>query len=549
LDRLLDGVAVVAVCLIALRLGLDHAAWVAADRTPVLDEDSEFHAVRFIREYRHLLADPGFRTLVPAGNYPPLVEWVTWLGFARDGVTAVGLRNAQVPFTSLLSLATALLAWRAWGRAAAVAAAALCVVYPPLWPQRSNVMLMVPVAATTAAAYATLPIPGVDRRAGAAALGGVALGAALLTHVSAVYFVAPLIAFVVVRAAWVGRRKAARGAAFGSAAVWLGVAALVAAPWWLPSVLTVSGIVGNHWGRAPEGLDLYGRLYFVMRLKEVYLPGPQYWAVLAGLPISLILAWRRPMVVVTLLTLFAGFAGLLTFPQSHDRYFLPLVALLTVVAAAPLGLLAWPGPLRRVREVLALALAGVAVGYGLRFSAASLRPDAPTLRGYGQIVSDLDLVSVFPPGLSPEQRERGDRVVIAALQTPPRWWIVAGPRPEPDGIPDRALTDILAADLPRWTPGGEAGSLLQLDPQLPLTRVVVELAVRDAPELTVVAPHSAPGAAIDLTCDRRPCYAVGDTADARLLARLAATGFTLLGSTPMTRPAQRGTTTLGVWRR
>jgi hypothetical protein len=312
----------------------------------------------------------------------------------------------------------------------------------------------------------------------------------------------------------------------------------------------ITGVVGNHWDRYEDHLTLWGRLYFLVRIKEVYLAGPQYLPTLAGILLSLALSWWRPMAGVTLLCAIGGYLGLLSFPQCHDRYYLPEAALLTTLAVAPLGVVAWPGPLRRIRELAALALAAPIAAYGLHFSAAGLTRTAPSLRGYGQIADDLDLAAVYPPGATPDRRAVGNDVVRDALTAPPRHRITSAPRPDGTPFPASDVAAIIATDLATFprTPGER--QIHEIDPRIPLSGVCVELAVRGFLDITSSPPHSEPGhTEIDLSCNARPCYAVGTAEDPQLAARIDAEGFQRIGTVPLPIPGRRDTRTLVVWRR
>lgn len=540
--RILDVISLVIIFGISIKLGLNHAAWVRQDTAPMLDEDSGFHGIHIVREYLNWIHDPSFQTLFPSGNYPPLVSWAAWIGFILGGLNSEVLRLSQVPFTGLLCLGTSLLAWRIWGRMAAVAAAGLCIVYPPLWIQYSNIMRMAPLAAMSALSYASIPLMREKRHLFLAGLGGGLFGLASLVHVAFVYFGVPLALYVVLRGVWLARKM--------EVVVWVVMAVVVAGPWWFPNLLMISSVVDNHWDYYRERPDIWGQLYFLVRLKEIYLPGPHYFAIVLGLPLSIGFAWKRPLAVGVVWVAVAGFCGLLSFPQAHDRYYLPMIPLLTAIAVAPVGVLNVPGPLRWLRAAIGLGLAGAALFWGLQFSALGLTSESPSIRGYNEIAETFSLMAVHPPRASIEQQQQGAILVRRGLWTYPHKWVLSAPHPDGNPVPTAALGQIIADDMRNLPPIDLEREILQLNSDLLIAGIGIEVALHGYANIRIVAPHTLPeSTALDLRCSALPCYAVGFEENKAVLAQLSETGFVWLGHATMTVHNWQVGRQIGVWRR
>lgn len=380
--RALDVVAGGALLYVALRLGLDHARWVSLDTRPVLDEDSMFHVARITDEWRAFRDAPGPSTLFPVGNYPPLLSWLVWLEWAWHGPSGAGLRAAQAVLTPLYVLGAGGLGWRVWGRAAAPAAGALAITVPQLWMQRSNVMLALTVTAFVALVYATAPLRFDKLRPAATLLAGAVAGLALLGHLSSLYFVAAMGVGAVVEAALhVRRERADLKPAVGRLALWTGGALLVCLPYYARSLPIILSVLGEHDQKYGHFAipSAWHHLALLARVKHAFFLDWWQTAAMVGLGLSLLCVPFRPAVRVVLLTAVLAYAGILTFPQAHDRYLLPFVPLFGALAFAPLGLFTLPGPGRLVREGLALAVGLWAASWGLDYSAAAFAPRAPVL--------------------------------------------------------------------------------------------------------------------------------------------------------------------------
>lgn len=419
LDRALDVGVVLLVGAIALKLGHDHARWVAADLAPTLDEDSQYHIGRILQEWRAFMHAPGLLTLFPVGNYPPVVSWFTWAEWARNGVSASGMRTCQVAFTPILVVGSAAMGWRTWGRAAALPAAALAVAVPMQWLQRSNVMLALAVTAFVALSYATVPIDMRRLRPLRTAGAGVIAGLALLSHLSAVYFVFALGVGATIEAGiTVWRERGLWKVALGRLGIWTGVALAVCAPYYARSMGIILSVLDAHDQKYVQANQFGGwdALVFLVRIQHGFLLDWLQIAAEVGLLLTILVARWRPMARCYLVAAVLGFCGIVTFPQAHDRYLLPLVPLITCFAMAPLGLLVMGKRWGSARAVLAIGLAVCGSTWGLAFSARSMvgAPEATEAYAAG-------------PGAVPPQAGR-DRVIRALLTGPAeRAWTAPAP--------------------------------------------------------------------------------------------------------------------------
>lgn len=354
MDRAL---ALALLALAALFVG-DQLAWTRLDGQPLAREDSPLHALAAMRAaetHRHHGAPLGAHVFWQAGYYPPFTYWLAIWPQSWLGLEATRYRDTLALFTGALVLGVGGLAWRLWGRAAALAAAGLALCSPLLYTQRPESMLDAPLAGMLALALAACP-RGAARPL-AALGGGVLAGLVVLTKQAGLFFVVPLalaLAVGVLRAA-----PGARGPAARAALAWAGGAALTCGPWLWRSARFFVDVLQNvrEQHALPEGLaGLWWRLSWLVYLKQGVLAPPLLPLLAAGVGVAL---WRRPPGLGALaLAALGGFVGLSGFPDAHERHWAPFAPLLLVLAVAPLGATrAWP----RVRATLGatLALAGV----------------------------------------------------------------------------------------------------------------------------------------------------------------------------------------------
>lgn len=505
LGRGLDLLVGLVVLWIALRLGEDHLRWVRLDVGAQLDEDSLYHVQRIVDEWRAYVLHPSPATAYPVGNYPPLVSWVTWARWWAGGMDAVGMREAQAVFTPILALGTAGMAWRAWGRGAAPPAAALSVAVPELWLERSNVMLALAVTGLLAAAYATVPLRFERLRPWRTVAAGVVTGLALLGHLSAVYFVVALGVGAVVEAMLAVRADRGRWrVALGRLSLWTASALAVCLPYYVRSMGVILHVLAEHDRKYSQAFTpvLADRLVFLARIKHGFFLDWYQVAVEVGLVVGLALAWRIPAARAYGITAVLGYLGIVSFPQAHDRYLLPLVPIFGVFALAPLGLLVQGARWRLAREGLAAALGLWVSGFGLAFSAGAFDRGAPPAT-----IREVEGPKMLPP------RSPADAIVASLLDGPARRpWSAPGPHGGPDCV--EAMVHAIE-DAERGRSGG-VPRLLVVGPASTTAVFQAELVVRGVQVDMLERPV--------LQCDRPRCYVI-TTPGAGYDDRLTAAGY------------------------
>lgn len=331
----------------------------------------------------------------------------------------------------------------------------------------------------------------------------------LLTHLSAVYFVFAVGVGASVEGvgAMVKDRTRWR-VVFGRLGLWTAAALAVCLPYYARSLSIILHVLHEHDRKYGSSAGFWELMVFLSRIKHCFFLNWYQIAAEVGLVIALGLAALRPVVRVYLVAVVIGYAGIVNFPQAHDRYLLPLVPLLGVFALAPLGLLVVGTRWRLPRELLAISLGLLAASWGLTYSAGAFvrGGPSPTLRD-----------AEGPKVLAPESPREA---VIASLLDGParRPWSAPFPHDGPDCV--SAMVHALEA--------AEAG--------FPATGMGSPL-----PRLLVMGPGSAPnvyeaeivvhGLRVDvatrpvLACDRPRCYVVL-TPGAVMADRLTAAGYT-----------------------
>lgn len=403
---------------LALLLAGLHVVWAAADSSlPVNDDASLFEQGACL--YHGWVAQglAGTARCATGTPYPPGLNAVALLHYLMGGGPSLRLAVISLwPAHALLAFATFTAVRREAGRLAGVAAALCASVVLIDSGLRGGFYTEVPLAALGMSALALLHAPGGLRRPGRAAVLGAVLGAGLLVKWTFAFFFGPAMAVVV---AWAVGRSLARpthgvlagltalavpaslaafgagwGLGFGLAGLvgglalaaaltavvgrrpgllapdgrallggvlaCAGVAAVVAAPWYLAEhgrlVAFLASNLEHGYDGDPLGVREAWPLYPAAVLAWVQTP----LLLLAGLgALRLILPGRSPLAVASLV-LFVAFALVLTaLPYRTSRYLLPGMVLL-----APVAVLGWVG-LGRVSQVGWALLAGFALVYHL----------------------------------------------------------------------------------------------------------------------------------------------------------------------------------------
>lgn len=358
-----------ALAALAALFAADHLAWVRADVLPVYDGDTVHHATTIVERWWALTHDgPTPMSLYPPGTYPPLVAWSSWLGFLVAGASIDSLRATQAVFTAAWTAGFGLLVGRAWGRTAGLAAAAACLTFPALWPQRTVVLLTLPQAGLTALAFALLPVPDEPGRRVRSALGGLVMAGATLTHVSMVYWLVPTALVQLGLAAWgLARGRPGARAHAGDVALTYGAVGLLAVPWYLWSLPILRQSAAGNYAQPTWAHPAVDHLVLLAWLKNHFLYAPHAWALAAGL-LALPFVPRRPLLVPVIAGLLGGWFGLLSYPHFQARYFLPLLPLLAVIMTAPFGLPDRWAPRSRAAALVAGLVATAIAAWGVRFT-------------------------------------------------------------------------------------------------------------------------------------------------------------------------------------
>lgn len=489
----------------------DHVCWVLEDDLPELDGDSVVHASAIVFGWTSLQFEWNPRSLLSLGTYPPVAYWAAWSAFGAFGASVTMMRESQALFSALLALGSGLLVQRVSGRAAGLAAAALCFTFPNLWWQRSVVMLALPAAACLTLAYAFLSVADEPGRLRRAVAGGGAMALASLSHTSVLYWlVATFLAQLAGAARGYLRKREGARLHLRDLLVQYAVPAVVGGAWYVASrrdILTAFRNVHISPSRVWTWAD---PLVLVGWLRDSFLLAPAAWAFCAGL-LCLPFFWRRNGLLAPMAAGAAGgFFGVVSYPDVHARLFLPLIPFLLVVMSLPLAALRLPGPLPGPRRWVGRALALGLVCAGLSFSAswrwAEAGPSTVDLRDDGALyLSRLDADGALPAALF--------------TRLPTRWRSHA-PLPQHGVWPLDAILAAMIEELGlqrqvrpvglRAAPG--APVLLALEPHLRGEMVAVELAARRYPVPDVLTGLPRAGTPVR-ECGSGRCFALYTRAD------------------------------------
>ncbi len=481
--------------LLALAYTAEHSFWVAGDGGSPLDEHSHEHALRAMLQWRAIIGDGGLNAWLWPGYYPPGLFWVSFLGLWVLGPSLATLIQVQALYTGALVLGVGLLVGRSFTPLLGLAAGSLALSFPMFWFERSRIMLANPQAGILVLAVALLPLPG-QSRWWMGLVGGVVMGLAVLTHTSNVFpalAAAAVHLFLGLRLLW--RRPPGAWRELGHGTLYWLLAA-TSAVWYqaaLPDIMEMRRAILEQY---PDTIALGGVAGIVAWFKHSFLYASHAWALLFGLPL---LPWtlRRPLVLVSAVGVCAVFCGILTFPQIHERYFLPAAPLLLVLIVAPVGLLS-VSTLRELRW-LGHAASLVLLALGLRFTLGPWLFQVPMSRT-GLLDRD-GTFSAWP--LTSDLDE-----ALSGLRARPRRWVHYAPRPLRGIMPLRAAAEAILADLEirraKGEPCSNPGVLALIGRDKESDLLDAEL-VALGPEAGRVVPS---GSSDWRRTDCEPCYAV-----------------------------------------
>ncbi|MGH9443850.1 MAG: LmeA family phospholipid-binding protein [Thermoanaerobaculia bacterium] len=348
-------------------LGAVNLLWLSKNtRLPTWDPFN--HLVSGMK-YHHALSDffEGKVTLRSTASallrvddhYPPLAPLAASPAFAAEDPRAATFFLNQAAL-AILIFATYALGKRHSSEAAGVLAAMAVTAFPMVSMQSREFMLDLPDAAMTSMALLALWRAERFRRPGPSLLFGLALGLALLTKWTVVFFLAAPLAFEILRAA----REDDRWERLRNAAAGLLAAAAMSFPWYgthLWNLARDSGKfsygVGVREGDPPI-LSPRSLLFYASSLvAAVLLP----WALLflAGLGLAARDRFRRSGLLALSI---AGGWTILTLVRNKDaRYVIPMLPAVAVLAVSALD--AFPIPFR-ARAAFVAAFAAVSIGIG-----------------------------------------------------------------------------------------------------------------------------------------------------------------------------------------
>jgi len=362
-----------ALCALAGWNTWDHVAWVMADRSSLLFNDSPMHLLGAAESWRTWQSSPSWVPSIPYGTYPPGVYVVALPFLEVLGVSEQVLRISGAVFTGLLVLGAGIFSARVAGRFAGLAAAALVVTYPEVWVQRTEIHMDLPLAGMVILAFSLLPSPHKPGTPWLALAGGLAMTGALFTKQAMLPIgglgMAWLVSEALVRVGLGHRRGEVRPALVHLRDVALCAAPILAlaGPYYYRAYPKLVDALSHTWNVAdvPQGSDwILAKLSMLAWLKNVFLPAPHCWALGVGL---LCLPWiwrRRPLMGPLLAGLLGGMYQYLTYVDPHERHFVPLIPIFLVLGVAPLGLLR--GSV--VRRALQVPGVLAAIAYGLIFT-------------------------------------------------------------------------------------------------------------------------------------------------------------------------------------
>lgn len=412
--------------LLGLFSAWDHLSWLKATSAPIAKGDGPRHALFALSRAQDGVGGAlNLGLLLEPTYYPSLVPWLATPLLQMPGASGYDYRGFLALFTGLLVFATGMLARRLLGTELGLAAGALVLTVPILWPLRADVMLDGPLAAMVVLFLACLPRPEghLLRYLGC----GLVLGLGLLTKQTMPYLAAPALAVVGLPVLWRSLPKGpvrslglfvalgalaiaailyTRGQAWpalgivltgtlalsngafrpgvsedrqhlGKLAMMVLVALLLAGPWYVLSVgpiLEGLEITRASHADVPPTLSEAGALRIASTVLFVFqemLPWPHVLAALVGLGSLYWTAGKRPLLWAVAATFLGGTVLISTFPDLHVRHFAPVVGPLLVLAVTPLVLLP-----EKVMTAVATLVAALGILAGLSWRSPEAVPPA-----------------------------------------------------------------------------------------------------------------------------------------------------------------------------
>ena len=296
-------------------------------------------------------------------HYPPLVTALAGGAnciFGEGGRLAIAVVSLFIPvlLVSVFGLA------RRFGLPplSALAAALSLLFSRRLFSMSREFMFDFPLVAMVALSAWAFFAAGDFKQRGPALLAGACLGLAALTKWTAPLYLAPPVLFAGMRA-WPDR--AGRKRWFAA----LGVAALLAAPWYGPNLGSLAGVAADH-------------AFSRVGLPETGAQFPSLWSMRAwtAYQVMLIRMWQWPLLLLAMLGFLSAFsvrgrtarplAGWIAasfvlvslLPPRDPRFIAPLLPALAVAAMLPCEFRVFSGSMRREAVFASALLAAIALG-------------------------------------------------------------------------------------------------------------------------------------------------------------------------------------------
>lgn len=423
---------------LAVAYTAEHLAWIADNGGAPLDEDSHDHALRAMEQWwtlqrAHSL--PGYqRALFWPDYYPPAMFWSAFLWFWAEGPSLDSLLRSQAPFTGALVLGVGLVVGRSFNPWLGLAAATTALSFPMFWFERSRIMLSNPQAGLLILAIGLLPLPG-QGPLWMGLFGGLVMLGAVLVHTTNVYpALAVAVAHLLLGAQLVWRRRPGWGKELlAGTGYWL--LAATSAFWYADAWERLMDMRSAIIEQYPGTIPLAGILGVFAWFKHSFLYASHAWALLlclVGLPWLL----GRPLVLMCGLGTVGVFYGILTFPQIHERYFLPAAPLLLVWMVSPAGLLV-SAPRRGLVWVGRTLTLGLGL-WGLYFTLAPWTP----LESWS-LAGDIGRDGTFQRWPLTNDLAAAQRALLAR----PTRYVAQAPRPQHGLLPLHAVAEALVEDL------------------------------------------------------------------------------------------------------
>lgn len=344
--------------------------WLTQD-TSVQPSDSGLHTLLAFDIHDQLASGNLTGWFTEFNTYPPLAHVIGAIAVFIAGKSPMAVIIAiNVVFVPLFAVSCYGVGALAYGRLCGLLAALFALGTPIFVSQMHMFMVDPPEAAMVAASVWAILASRRFERLGVAALGGVAVGLAMMTKSTSVIFLAGLVAVVLSRGGW----RHWRGLL-----VFVAIAAAIALPWYLYHRHQLNGLVEGQGGTgaapseegSPPLFSHRGLLWYFWAALNIQLLAPLmlFLAVgLVGTIVDCVRRWTPENLGPELLGgLFVSWLGITLIRHKDVRFMLPALVYVAVLATGWI-VLAKPRVRIPAIAVLAVVLAadffGVSIGIG-----------------------------------------------------------------------------------------------------------------------------------------------------------------------------------------